>query len=122
MTHFQLILRASLLAGLATSAACGSHDNSGVVADGKSVSSVEIGPNKTTMTKGATLQFTATVQYADGTSADVTTDQSTVWNTSEAVVATVSKTGLVTTVSEGIVDITAEYKGATGDEHFAVTP
>jgi len=111
---------ASLLMALAVAAACmGTGD---VVADGKAVTGVDVNPDKTTLTKGATLQFQAMVQYANGTSKDVTQDPSTVWNTSDATIASVSATGMVTAVDEGVVDISADYKGAKGDEHFAVTP
>jgi uncharacterized protein YjdB len=101
---------------------CSGSGANNVVDNGKAVSAVDISPDKTTLTKGVSLQFTALVQYADGTSKEVTSDADTVWNTSNANIATVSRTGMVTTQGDGIVDITADYKGATGNEHFAVTP
>jgi trimeric autotransporter adhesin len=119
----QGLLVASLV-GLA--AGCGGARNTPttppVTEGGKAIASVEIEPKKATLSKGSTLQFRATVRYADGTIADVTDHPNTVWNTSDPSVATVSKTGLVTAVKEGLVDITADYKGATGHERFVVTP
>jgi hypothetical protein len=68
------------------------------------------------------FQFAATVKYADGTSKDVTDDPDTVWNTSDAALATVED-GLVTTISESLdVNISASYLTEKGEEHFAITP
>jgi uncharacterized protein YjdB len=114
-------LGATLFMSALSSAACGS-DTTKVVDNGKAVSSVEVDPNEETLAKGATLQFRAIVEYADGTSKDVTADPNTVWNTSDPAVATITKSGMVTTLRGGLVDISADYKGATGDEHFVVTP
>ena len=120
MKYYQPLFAASLFLVLSASFGCGS--TSDVVDDGKAVTDVEISPDQDGLTKGSKLQFTAMVSYADGTSKDVTRDSSTVWNTSDADIATVSKDGLVTAVDEGLVVITADYKGEKGDEHFAVTP
>jgi uncharacterized protein YjdB len=46
----------------------------------------------------------------------------TIWNTSDPTVATVSKTGLVTVLKPGVVDISAEYRGIKTDHHFIITP
>lgn len=110
---------AAVLAALVAGAGC--SDTSNLVDDGKAVASVEITPGIDTLTKGSTLQLSATVLYADGTSKDVTRDADTIWNTSDADIATVSE-GLVTAVSEGLVDISADYKGEKANEHFVVTP
>ncbi len=120
MKNYQSLFAASLFIALSASFGCGSTSN--VVDDGKAVTDVEISPDKDGLTTGTKLQFTAMVKYADGTSKNVTSDSGTVWNTSDADVATVSTTGLVTAVNEGLVVITADYKGEKADEHFAVTP
>jgi len=120
MKLMQSLFAASLFATLAFGAGC--SDTSNVVDDGKGVASVKVGPDKETLTKGTSLQFQATVQYADGTSKDVTSDSDTVWNTSDADLATVSRTGMVNAISEGVVAISANYLGEKGDEEFAVTP
>ncbi|APR85458.1 Hypothetical protein A7982_10807 [Minicystis rosea] len=101
-------------------AGCGSTSN--LVDDGKAVASIEITPSTETLTKGATLQLRAVLEYADGTSKDITESADTVWNTSDADIATVTDDGMVTGVSEGFVDVSASYKGEKANEHFAVTP
>ena len=113
------LLFASALS-LALAAGCGS--TSDLVDDGKAVSSIEISPNKDTMSVGATIQLTATLRYADGSSRDVSADASTVWNTNDASVATVSAGGRVTAVKAGVVDVSADYKGEKANDNFAVTP
>lgn len=120
MKFFQALFAASMFTVLSASVGCGS--TSDVVDNGVAVTSVEVTPNQDGLTKGSMLQFTATVKYADGTRKDVTSDASTVWNTSNPDVATVTKDGLVTAVDEGLVVISADYKGEKGEEHFAVTP
>lgn len=114
------LFAASLLTMLSATMGCGS--TSDVVDDGRAVTDVEISPDRDGLTKGTKLQLTAMVMYADGTSKDVTRDESTVWNTSDTDVATVSADGMVTAVDEGLVVVTANYKGEKADEHFAVTP
>lgn len=120
MKLYQSLFAASLLTMLSASMGCGS--TSDVVDDGRAVTDVEISPDKDGLTKGSKLQFNAMVKYADGTSKDVTRDASTVWNTSDADIATVTADGMVTAVDEGLVVISADYKGEKADEHFAVTP
>ena len=112
-------LAASLVA---LSAVIGCGSTSDVVDNGKSVSDLQMSPETTTLTKGAMLQFHAMVMYSDGTSKDVTDSDDTVWNTSNPRIATVSEDGMVTAVNEGVVDISANFKGEKANEHFAVTP
>jgi uncharacterized protein YjdB len=114
------ILCASLFMALAAGAGCGSTTN--VTDNGKAVAGVTVGPSTTTMSAGSTKQFTAMLEYADGTSRDVTTERSTIWNTSNPSVATVSTTGMVTAVKLGTVEITAEFDTVKGSQSFAVTP
>lgn len=90
--------------------------------DGKAVSSVEITPDKDTLSKDTTTKFRAIVRYADGTTKDITDARDIVWNTSEPTVATVTKDGTVTTLKPGVVEISAEYRGEKGTEHFVVLP
>jgi trimeric autotransporter adhesin len=120
MKLFQSLAIASLL--MALGAATGCMGTSDVSDDGVGVTGVSIGPDKTTLTTGTTFQFLATVKYADGTSKDVTHDSETVWNTSNPAIATVSDSGMVSAIAEGLVDISADYKGEKGDEHLAITP
>jgi len=62
--------------------------------------------------KNQTSQLTATANLSDSTSQNVTSTAT--WSTSNATVASVSSTGLVTAVSFGTATITAAYQGAQG--------
>lgn len=128
----QSLFTASLILGLTAGLGCsgttptGSTSTAGTggsaTEDGKVISSVEITPNRDTLGRGSSQQFRAIVHFADGTTEDITDSKDAVWNTSEPTVATVTKKGMVSATKAGIVDITVEYKGEKGDEHFIVTP
>lgn len=120
MKTYRSLFTASLLMVLAVAGGC--MGTSDVIDNGKGVTGVDINPDTDTLTKGTKLQLQAMVQYADGTSKDVSEDSDTVWNTSDPDIASVSAGGMVTAVSAGAVDISADYKGEKGDEHFVVTP
>jgi uncharacterized protein YjdB len=124
----QALSTAPLILALAAGVGCtgttttGGTSSGSVAEDGKVISAVEITPNKDTLSKGATQQFRAVVRYADGTTEDITNSKDAVWNTSEPTVATVSRSGVVVATKEGLVNITVEYKGEKGEEHFVVMP
>ncbi|MEI6287572.1 MAG: Ig-like domain-containing protein [Bacillota bacterium] len=85
-----------------------------------SVTSVAITPVDASINVGATQQFSATANYADGTSANVTS--SATWNSSNTAVATVtSGGGLATGVTGGPASITATYGGQTATATLNVT-
>ena len=69
--------------------------------------------------KGASIQFTATALYSDGTTKDVTS--AATWATSDATIATVSATGLVTGVGDGTVSISATFQTATTTDPVQIT-
>jgi uncharacterized protein YjdB len=114
------ILCASLFMAFAASAGCGSTND--VSYEGKAVSGVTVGPSTDSISTGSTKQLSATLEFADGTSLDVTNNGGTLWNTSDASVATVSSAGLVTALKAGPIEITAEFDTVKGDQQFAVTP
>lgn len=87
--------------------------------NGKAISDIDIGGD-ITLDKGATQQMTATVEYADGTSKDVTSDSSLVWNIGDTGVATISSSGLVTGVSIGATKIKATYQGKESSEQALI--
>jgi len=120
MKLYQSFFAVPLFAALIAGAGCSGTSNA--VDDGKGISELQVNPGATTLTKGAMLQFHAMAMYSDGTSKDVTESSDTVWNTSDAKIATVSERGMVTGIAEGVVDISATYKGEKGNDHFAVTP
>ncbi len=71
-----------------------------VASDAKAVTGVTLNQSTLTLNKDATAQLTATVAPADAANKSVT------WSTSNAAVATVSQTGLVTAVGSGTATIT----------------
>lgn len=120
MKLYQSLFAISLFAALTAAAGCGTSDV--IDDDGKAISELQVTPETTALVKGSTMQLHATVKYADGTSKDVTKHDNTLWNTSNPNVAIVSKEGMVTAVLEGVVDITAKYKGEKATESLVVTP
>lgn len=66
----------------------------------------------------ATYQLTATAQYSDGSTADVT--GTAAWASSDAQVATVSAAGLVTGHASGSVEIRATYQGVSGTRQLDI--
>jgi hypothetical protein len=61
---------------------------------------------------GDTIQFKATAQLADGTTADVS--DLAEWSSDNSSVATVNTSGLVTATGPGTANVTARYQEATG--------
>jgi len=83
-----------------------------VVAAAPALSSVEVKPvSPDELAVGATLQFTATGTYSDGSTADVTSQVT--WASSDTSIATVSEAGLATGVAAGTAEITASLSGVT---------
>lgn len=114
--------RATVLAFLALSAASvGCSDDKASVdsSNGKAISDLDIGSD-ITLDKGQTMQVTATVEYADGTSLDVTKNGDLVWSIGNTNVATISETGVVTGVDIGTTNIKATYQGKKSAEHVIV--
>ncbi len=69
--------------------------------------------------KGASVQFTATAVYSDGTTQDVTS--AAAWATSDSTIATVTAAGLVTGIADGTVSITATFQMATTTDPIQIT-
>ena len=67
----------------------------------------------------ADQQCTATLEYDNGDTEEVTDDAS--WESSDTDVAEVSSSGLVTSVGEGECEVTASYSGLTGTAEVTVT-
>jgi uncharacterized protein YjdB len=84
------------------------------------VANVSITPaGSQTVSQGLTLQLAATMR--DNTGA-VLVGRTVSWTTSNASIATVSSTGLVTGASLGVVQITAECEGVTSSVTVTVQP
>ena len=82
------------------------------------VASVTVSPATASITVGATTQLTATPKDANGTAL---TGRAVTWATSNAAVATVSASGLVTGVAVGSATITATSEGQSGTSAITVT-
>jgi hypothetical protein len=69
-------------------------------------------------TAGASFQLTATARMSDGSARDVTS--TAVWVSSNALLAAVSSTGMVTVTGSGELDVRATYQNVTGSMHLSV--
>lgn len=95
---------------------CGS---SSLVTFTKSLSSISITPGSASIAINATEPFTATGNYNDGSTANLTS--SVVWTSSNPATATVSEGGVAAGVSAGSTTITATMSGVTGSAALTVT-
>jgi hypothetical protein len=68
---------------------------------------------------GASLPFTATAAWSDGSREDVTASAS--WSSSDTAVLTVSSSGIVTSIASGTAIVTATYLTVTGMVSASVT-
>jgi len=69
--------------------------------------------------KGASVQFTATAMYSDGSTRDVTSTAT--WATSDSTIATVTTAGMVTGVADGTASITVTYATASTSDPIQIT-
>jgi hypothetical protein len=83
------------------------------------VSSVVIDPSAGEVQAGRTLQLTATLRDAGG---ETISDRTVTWSTSDASVAIVDETGLVTGVGEGVAETIASAEGMSGTAEVTVIP
>ena len=85
--------------------------------------SVDVTPPEPTIALGTTLQFTATGNYSDGTTADLTGLAD--WTSSDAAAGEVSMAagsrGLATALATGSTAITATYSGKSGSTTLTVS-
>jgi hypothetical protein len=84
------------------------------------LSSITVAPSTVTVYQGTAIQLTATGQYADGSSVDVT--NTVTWNSSNTSAATVSAGGLVQSVGLGTATISATMQSITGASLLTVVP
>jgi uncharacterized protein YjdB len=84
------------------------------------LSSISVTPANPSITVGATRQFTATGEYSDGSSHDITTQVT--WSSSNTSFATVNNSGLATGVAAGTVTISASLGGISGNTNLTTTP
>ena len=112
MKKFQMLM-ALLCLGLLP--ACSS--NSSTSTSAPTLTSIQITLTTPSVAAGLTDQLTATGQYSDGTSKDLTA--SVTWTSSNTSVATVSA-GVVTTLTQGSAKITGTLSGVSGSVTLTV--
>ncbi|WP_404837165.1 beta strand repeat-containing protein [Aeromonas media] len=77
------------------------------------LTAIQITPPSVSVGKGQTQQLTATATYSDNTTANVT--NGVAWLSDDAATATITATGLLTGVEQGIAEVTASLDGITGN-------
>jgi uncharacterized protein YjdB len=82
-----------------------------VAAPEKVITGITVNPTAYSMEPGDILNITATANYSDGSTSDVTTDAT--YRSSNRKVATVDSSGVVTGVGPGFASITVKYSGFT---------
>ncbi len=83
------------------------------------LNSIAVAPVNPSINTGATQQFTATGNYSDGSTQNMTSQAT--WTSSNTSVATVNgSSGLATGVSAGTTTITATLSGKSGSTNLAV--
>ncbi|HAS55300.1 MAG TPA: hypothetical protein DCS42_14830 [Nitrospiraceae bacterium] len=82
--------------------------------------SLTIAPADSSITLGATQQFTATGTYSDGSTQDLTS--SVTWTSSDTTVAPIDSAGLATSAGAGSTTIKATSGNISGSTSLTVTP
>jgi len=114
--HHKLISLALSVALVMSITGCGASTTTTTT---KSLSSISITPSNASIAVNATEQFTATGNYSDGSTANLS--PSVTWASSNPSVAKVSETGVGTGVNAGTTSITATMSGVTGSTTLTVT-
>ncbi|HEY0703080.1 MAG TPA: Ig-like domain-containing protein [Candidatus Acidoferrales bacterium] len=97
----------------------GSNTTTFATVSNATVTSLVVGPANPSLAVGTTIQLSATAFFSDGTRQDVTTLAS--WNSS-GFSASVSSSGLVTALSTGSANITANYQSQVAGDTVTITP
>ena len=84
------------------------------------LTSLSVSPSAIPVVVGSNQQFTATGNYSDGSTKDLT--QNVSWASSAPTVATVSSSGLATALSSGEASISATMSGFSGAANLTVKP
>lgn len=85
----------------------------------KTLASITVAPSASTVAAGATIQFSATGVYSDGSKVDIST--TVTWTSSTPATATISPGGLATGVKAGPTSIGATSGSITGTTTLTVT-
>ena len=111
-----LLISACLLSGCGSGGAIGGGSNSPVL------TSLQVTPNNASVVAGLTQRFTATGEFSDGSTRDLTA--SVTWSSSNANIATINFSGtpgLAKGVAPGNVTISASSNSASGTAPLTVT-
>lgn len=100
-------------------ASCGGGDSTGPAPGPTPVATVSVSPSSGMLFVGTTQQFTAAAKDAQGSPL---TGRAMAWSTSDATVATVSGSGLVSAVAPGTALVRATSEGVTGQASVTVAP
>jgi uncharacterized protein YjdB len=91
------------------------------------LSKITVTPNPATVAKGATVAFTATGTYSDGSTGDLTNDSNLTWTSSDTAKATIANRsafgsggGVARGVAEGVVTIKAATGSFTSEAQLTV--
>lgn len=90
-----------------------------VTAAAANLTSIVISPTASSMPINTSQQLTATGNYSDGSSADLTS--TVTWTSSTTAIATISNTGLVSAVGAGSTNISASLGGVSQSTTLTVT-
>src|SRR6267154_548759 len=106
----------TIFGGITTTSGGASTSDAWVLSNssGAVLQSIAVTPVSPSIAKGQTQQFTATGQFSDGTTQDLT--MSATWSSSSTSVATIgASTGSATAVGTGSANITATQNGVTSN-------
>ena len=113
-------LLTSLKAGAVTITATMSSvsGTAGVTVTSAVLTGINVGATSPSIASGVTEQLTATAVYSDNSTQSITSQVT--WQSSDATVATVSSTGLLTALKSGSVIATATWNGISGSATITV--
>jgi uncharacterized protein YjdB len=123
-TAIAAVTAAGLVTGITTGAVYvtatseGQADSALVTVVPVPVASVRVSPATASVAAGSTVQLAATTLDAAG---NLLTGRAVTWSTSEAAIATVSSSGLVTAVAAGTATISATSEGRSGTATVTTT-
>jgi len=119
--RIQLLILLPLLISLTY---CGGGTSSGTGSGSLSaptLTSIAVSPTSPSISMGTTQQFTATANYSDGSTKDISSNVT--WTSSAANVATISSSGLARSVAVGQTTIAAKYvTSMSGTTTLTVAP
>ena len=108
-----------VLCGSCLLVSCGGAGSSATPAPPVTLQSISVSPQSATLAAGLTQQYGATGKYSDGTSQAMS---GVTWSTSDATLATISSSGMLTALKQGAVTVSATSGTTTGSTPLTVGP